>query len=354
MIQLSAEVLALSGEPALLARGGKILYANEAACSLLGRDLAGGSVQTLLGPEVSGMQASSFVGETGVLGRRVLLRTRTLDGLRVIFLSPCGGERKLIGDAFFYALRSELMQLGISAEVIQSRVSPDDAAAVSALRGVTHSLYRANRMLQNLTVIRGEEENSLPFHPQPLDLSALLRDLFDAVRLALPQPEIRFTAPDHLTVMGGPFLLEMLTLNLISNCVRHAEGCTCIRVNLRAAGDQVILSVDDDGCGIPGDRLHTVLERFRFSGGPQDLPRGAGLGLTAVRTIARLHGGTLLLESREGIGTAVRVSLSLAPRSVTPLQAAQEDYDRSFDTILTGLATCLPPEAFDPKAREQR
>ena len=94
-------------------------------------------------------------------------------------------------------------------------------------------------------------------------------------------------------------------------------------------------------------RLHTVLERYRYGGGLLESDHGPGLGLTAAREIARLHGGTLLLESREGIGTAVRVSLSRVLKPQGTLHNATPDYDRSYDSILTGLAPCLPPEAFD-------
>lgn len=351
MIQLSAEVLALSGEPALLARGGKILFANDAACSLLGADCRDMSLQALLGPEICGMQAPAFAGETEVSGRRVLLRIRTLEGLRVVFLSPCENAPQLVGDAFFFALRNELMQLGIGASLLQSRLRPEDEAAFGALRGITQSLYRVNRTLQNLTVIRGVEDATLPFHPQALDLVPLVRDLIDAVGLLSPKPEIGFSAPRSLPVSGDAALLTTLILNLLSNCILHAGGCTRIRVTLHAAGDQAILSVDDDGCGIPGDRLHTVLERYRFADTLQDLQHGSGLGLTAAREIARLHGGTLLLESREGIGTAVRVSIASA-RGGPALQTAAPDYAPNGDAILIGLASCLPPDAFDPQKRE--
>ena len=347
MIQLSAELLALSGEPALLVKGGKILFANDAARSLLGAELTQKSFSSLFGKEIAGMQAPFFVCETEAASRRVLLRIKALKGMRVVFLSSASPTGELLGDAFLYALRSELMQLGVSVSRLRAGIRPEDAASLSALRSILLSLYRVNRTLQNLSVIRGAENDSLLFCPQPLEMSALLRDLLDSVRLYLPKPEIRFSASGELPIQGDPELLEALTLNLLSNCLRHAEGCTCIRVHLHSAGEHVILSVDDDGCGIPGDRLHTVLERYRFNGSLRDLEHGPGFGLTAVRHIARLHGGTLLLESRENVGTAVRVSLSRSPRPLTPLQTVEPDYNRSYDTILTGLAGCLPIEAYD-------
>lgn len=347
MIQISAELLALTSEPALLVRGGRLLFANDAACALLGPDCLDKSFSALFGEEIAGMQAPAFVGEAEVAGRRFLLRIRALEGARAVFLSPCETMGELISDSFLYTLRSELMQLSVGTQRLRTSVVAEDAQGLAALRVMLQSLYRLNRTLQNLSVIRGTEQGTIFFRPQPLDLCSLLSDLLDSVRLNVQSPEISFCAPESLPVRGDPDLLEQLVLNLLSNCLRHAEGCTRIRVSLHGTGDQVILSVDDDGRGIPGDRLHTVLERYRYGGGLSEADNGPGLGLTAAREIARLHGGTLLLESREGVGTAVRVSLSRASVPHGVLRSPMSDYGKSYDSILTGLASCLPPEAFD-------
>ena len=347
MIQISAELLALTSEPALLVKGGKILFANDAACAALGPDCRDKSFLSLFGREIAGMQAPAFVGEAEIGGRRYLLRIRAMDGVRAVFLSPCEAAGELLGDSFLYTLRNELMQLNMGMQLIRARLPAEDAQALQALRGMVQSFYRINRTLQNLSVIRGTEQGSIFFCPQPLELSTLLRDLIESVRVNVPAPEIRFSAPESLPIHGDPALLEALVLNLLSNCLRHAGGCTRIRVSLHGTGEQAILSVDDDGCGIPGDRLHTVLERYRYGGELREAENGPGLGLTAVREIARLHGGTLLLESREGIGTAVRVSLSRVCKAQGVLRNDASEYNKSYDTILTGLASCLPPEAFD-------
>ena len=78
----------------------------------------------------------------------------------------------------------------------------------------------------------------------------------------------------------------------------------------------------------------------------RELGLGAGLGLTTAREIAHLHGGTLLLESREGRGTAARVSLNRVSAPLA-LHAQTSAYDPNYNSILTGLADCLPSEAFD-------
>ena len=77
--------------------------------------------------------------------------------------------------------------------------------------------------------------------------------------------------------------------------------------------------------------------------------RGPGLGLSVSRGVAQLHGGTLLLESRENRGTAVRVTLSrkLSARGQLREDGSEEGY--SSRDLLTGLADCLPEEAFSEK-----
>ena len=345
MLQLPAELLSLSGEPVLLIRGGKVLFANDAARGLLGRGCTEKSPQELFGGEVAGMQAPSFVGETEVEGRRVLLRVSAFSGVRAVFLTECGGVGPQLGSACLYALRSELMSLSASAAMLKSRLPAEDEAARSAFCCASQSFYRVNRMLRNLSVIRDAESDSLIFQPQPLDLCGLLREIAENVRQSGDTPELRLDLPERLVITGDAQLLELMVFNLLSNCLHHAAP-SCIHIRLHSVGEQVILSVNDDGRGIPAGQLSTTLERYRCDCALGELERGPGFGLSAVRCVARLHGGTLLLESREGIGTAVRVSLSSAARTPGGIRQPSDPYRVDFDRVLTGLADCLPPEAF--------
>ncbi len=347
MLQSAAEFLSLSGEPALLIRGDSIVFANAAANALLGGDCVGNSFRRLFGNEIAGMQAPAYVGELELGGRRLLLRVRTTDGLRAVVLSPCGEFDRLLGDALLCALRTELMNLQTCISLIRSRTDPEDAELSREFRSVRQSFGCVNRVLSNLAVIRGAEAGDLSFRPQNFELCGLLRDLVETVRLHFPTPELCFSGPESLQICADPGLIELMVLNLLSNSLRHAAPCTQISLRVHTAGEMVILSVNDDGCGIPGEMLNTVMDRYRYGTTPLEAHRGAGLGLTAVRAIARRLGGTLLLESREGFGTAVRVSLSRAPRQHAALGSYEEAYRPTYDTILLGLADCLPPEAFD-------
>ena len=166
--------------------------------------------------------------------------------------------------------------------------------------------------------------------------------------LLLPEVEFRLSAPEQLPLHADAKLVETLLLNLLANCLLHAEGLGVISVGLQLTEQSAILSVSDDGCGIPPEQMHAVFARYRCGGDASSLPSGSGLGLSVVRGIADRHGGTLLLESREGQGTAVRVSLS-KKLGGAKLHGAPAETACEMSALLTGLAGCLPDECFGAK-----
>ena len=101
----------------------------------------------------------------------------------------------------------------------------------------------------------------------------------------------------------------------------------------------------DTGCGIPADRQEML---FRWHMRPMTLDYvagGVGLGLPLAHQIARLHGGQLLLNSREGQGTTATIALPMV-RALGTLGENIEDYTGGFQRVLLELADALPDEAF--------
>lgn len=352
MLQVPAEILALSAEPALLAKNRKIFFANAAACALFGGKCCGKTLRAVLGEELAGIQAGSYLGEVEQNGRRYILRTQTVEGVQALFLQESRIAAELVSDAFLVSLREGLMELQMSSTLLRDGLERELGRDLGGETGpVNRAFLRISRVLSNVTVVRGAEHSELMFLPRAMDMAAFLRELTDSAGVLFSSPELRVSLPDACPCQADPALLEILVLNLLSNCLRHAKGATRISLRLSTAGERVLLSVDDDGCGIPADEMHTVFDRFRHRYALEELGRGAGLGLTAVREIARLHGGTLMLESREGHGTNVRVSLQCALPAM-PLNAGGESWERNYNGLLTGLADCLEPDCFSGRLTE--
>ena len=98
-------------------------------------------------------------------------------------------------------------------------------------------------------------------------------------------------------------LMSRLLQNLINNAARYGRENGHIWVSLRHVEHDAVLSVRDDGIGIPADRLDKIWQRFYQVETSRAAASGAGLGLPMVQQIAALHGGTVTVDSREGEGS---------------------------------------------------
>jgi two-component system cell cycle sensor histidine kinase PleC len=116
--------------------------------------------------------------------------------------------------------------------------------------------------------------------------------------------------PCRALMVGDRFSLERMLGNLVDNAIRFTPAGGRVSVAAYAATDGVVLEVTDSGIGMTPERLAAVSQPFAF--GDASLTRdrdGAGLGLAIARTIVELSGGHLAIDSRQGLGTTVAVSL---------------------------------------------
>jgi PAS domain S-box-containing protein len=137
-----------------------------------------------------------------------------------------------------------------------------------------------------------------------------LQPLLEAVlRVAGPQlpsgchVERRYA--DVPEVGGSPQELKQVFLNLIINAFQSLDGGGAIRVSTACHLDRVVVSVEDEGCGIPSDAIERVFDPFYTT---KSVGEGTGLGLTISYQIVRNHGGEISVESDSGRGTTFRVS----------------------------------------------
>ncbi|SHO64889.1 Signal transduction histidine kinase [Pseudoxanthobacter soli DSM 19599] len=130
-------------------------------------------------------------------------------------------------------------------------------------------------------------------------IEAAVEGLRDRLREAKLSLEIR-VPPDVGTFVGDEKRVRQVLFNLVSNAISHSRGGGRIEIACAREGEGVRIAVKDTGTGIPADRLDQVFERFVSDG------RGnAGLGLSIVKSFVELHGGSVRIDSKEGVGTTV-------------------------------------------------
>jgi two-component system sensor histidine kinase TctE len=224
-------------------------------------------------------------------------------------------QRRFIADAS-HQLRTPLAVLRTQAESALREEEP--AAMRQALAQLRdHSQATSRLATQLLSLARAEPAADVCGDAELVDLPVLARATCAAlVPEALARgADLGFEDGGNAVIRAQPVLVRELLANLIDNALRYAPAAT-ITVGVSQQGADAVLSVQDDGPGIPEEERARVFERFyRVRGTPGD---GAGLGLSIVREIAQRHGGSVSLADAAGKGLRVEVRFPAAAGSPRP------------------------------------
>ena len=141
--------------------------------------------------------------------------------------------------------------------------------------------------------------------------------------------------------------------SVIKELVENAmdAGATRIEVEIMAGGTS-FMRVTDNGRGIPPEQQDMLRSWHLRPVTPEYLTGGLGIGLPVVQQVAKLHGGQMLLESKEGAGTTVTLVLP-AERTSAALHEPTIEYHGGFQRALVELAGALPSEAYLIKQLDQ-
>ncbi|HZX07354.1 sensor histidine kinase, partial [Kribbella sp.] len=144
-----------------------------------------------------------------------------------------------------------------------------------------------------------------PLDRRPVDLSRLARDTVADAEIVAPSHHWELALPDGpIVVTGDEQRLHQVVTNLLTNARRHTPPGTTVTVAATRRDDTAVLTVHDDGPGIPADLLPNVFQRFtRADTARTRATGGTGLGLSLAESIAHAHAGTLTLTSRPGSTT---------------------------------------------------
>ncbi len=215
-------------------------------------------------------------------------------------------QRALVSDAA-HELRSPITSIRTQLEVAVDH--PEAVDWRQTADGVLADTLRLARLAEDLLALaRLDERADRPLRGRPVDLAGLI----EAVSLRYGEARVTVTARafGRCVVRGDTGGLDRMLVNLIDNAVRYAHSR--VSATARADGPWVVLSVADDGPGIPDQDAERVFDRFtRLDDARSREPTehgGSGLGLAIVRATAAAHGGTAWLEDAvPGLRAVVRL-----------------------------------------------
>ena len=199
--------------------------------------------------------------------------------------------------------------------VLQDDERRRDYARIIRLSG-EHLLELVNTVLDASKIQAG----AMPMEAEPVAFNALLDETIDIMRLKAEKTGIVFETQglkDPIELIADKRALRQILLNLLSNAVKFSPQGGIVKIAYRCDGPDFILSVDDKGVGIAARDLARIGEPFyQAHSGTARAFEGTGLGLSVVRGLVTLHGGTLSIESEEGRGTCVTVRINRDSRRV--------------------------------------
>jgi len=174
------------------------------------------------------------------------------------------------------------------------------------LNGIIEDLLSLSRIEQDT------ESRELRLEP------ARIKDVLKAAAMACEakastkQISIQIRCPDELMATVSAALLEQAVVNLVDNAVKYSDGSKSVSVEAKASGSELVIAVQDAGCGIPPEHLPRLFERFyRADKARSRQLGGTGLGLSIVKHIAQAHGGSVAVESTVGQGSTFTVRIPL-------------------------------------------
>lgn len=174
---------------------------------------------------------------------------------------------------------------------------------------------RLGRLVGDLLELARLEAPEVALVPEEVELAGLLRGV---VHSLTPQATaagvvLETGKLEPVTVIGDGLRLEEVFTNLAGNGIKYAGAGRRVRLDLERQGAEAVVTVADNGPGIPAGHLPHIFDRFyRVERSRSRHGGGTGLGLAIVKRIVQLHGGTVSARSREGEGTVFEVRLPAA------------------------------------------
>ena len=186
------------------------------------------------------------------------------------------------------------------------------------------------RLLEDLLDVTRLTRGMIELRREPTDLRLILQQAIDATRSLLDargHQLLSHLAPEPLLVDGDPVRLEQVLVNLLTNAAKYTDARGEIRATATRAGQQVVVSIRDTGVGIDAELLPRVFDLFTQADRSHARTHGGlGIGLTLVRRITEMHGGTVTAESAglgHGSQFTVRLPLSPAAQRIAPAHLAE-------------------------------
>lgn len=214
--------------------------------------------------------------------------------------------RKQLTSDVAHELRTPLANVSAQLELITEGVAEPSA---ERLKGISEEIERLSSLVGELEKLRQIENNAL--EKREFDLLQVAKSSANVFDAEIKRHNLTCAVcGDSQMIFADEGKIRQVITNLMSNAVKYSPEGGAIEIAVRDGGKNAILSVKDNGIGIPEAERELIFERFyRTDKSRNRKTGGVGIGLTIVSAIVKAHGGTIQVQSEEGVGSTFTVFL---------------------------------------------
>ena len=337
-------LFAFSNDPVVVAEDGIIQYMNPSALSMFGCEYMYQSLRSLVPEQIMEVDSDSYVASALINGIVMTVTCSTINNCRLYcFNQPAPQADESIIHSVSSAMRELTSGIKTNADLLRSyslQTQDENLQKYSAV--LNHFTAKLKRLVNNYTLFSDIKENRQPFKPVMCSMNEILGELSREVsEITLPRNiAVKFNPGEDLFSAVDQELIIQLLMNLISNSLNHMPNGGTIELKVRLKSNYIVFQVEDNGTGIPDQVMKDVFKMYSM---PMNLGSGSfgtGLGMSVADAIAKLHGGSMIVESRPQEGTRITIKI---PRVVDPkFNSPKPKYEIPMKTsLLTDLSTWL-------------
>lgn len=243
-------------------------------------------------------------------------------------------------------LRKPMDALITVADRLSARKDPEISDETARLH---RGLYQMLRILSNMS---DASRYCAVSHPETRDIEAVFREVFEKAQLLTADSGITLTyegLDESVYCLADAEQLERAVLNILSNALKFTPKGGTVHGKLTRRGRLLRLSIQDSGSGIAENILSNIFRRYQRRPSIEDSRFGIGLGMVLIHAAAAHHGGTVLIDRPDGVGTRITLTMTIRQNTDNLFRSGilRMDYAGERDHSLIELSEILPAELYN-------
>ena len=205
---------------------------------------------------------------------------------------------------------------GISDMLESGIVKAEDVAGFGG--NIRSEAERLINLINDIVSLSKLDEETAPIQTEEVDLYELAEEVLGRLEIAAEEKKVSTSVTgSHVLFSGSRTVLEEIIYNLCDNGIKYNSAGGVLEVRISHIPKTAIITVSDNGMGIPKEHINRIFERFyRVDKSRSRRIKGTGLGLSIVKHGVMYHGGTVRVESTPGKGTIFTVELPIGTKNM--------------------------------------